>query len=108
MGAATYAKVHIGLRSVNSGGKLIGYVMVVRFAAGTLTDAAYAALLNQMAVNSKVTMTTTTVSGRLLGLGKIMGVYLGGYHNGDDAIMAIAPTAEDVVPIAQSVIAANS
>jgi hypothetical protein len=107
MGAATYAKVHVGLRSASSGGKLVGYVMVVRFAPGTLTDAAYAALLNQMAVNSKITLTTSTVSGRELALGKLMGVYLGGYHNGDDAIMAIAPTSADVVPIAQAIIAAN-
>jgi len=107
MGAATYAKVHIGLREVKRGGAAAAYLMVVRFKPGTLTDAAYLALLHQMQVNSKVTLKTSTVAGVPFTTSRILSVYLGGYHRGDDAIMVIAPIASKVIPLGEALIAAN-
>lgn len=105
--AATYAKVRVGLKLVYKGKTATAVVMVIRFPAGTLTDAAYQALRAQISRNSTVKVTTTMVAGYELTMGKTSVLYLGGYHHGDDAILVIAAHARDVVPVAAAVIAAN-
>ncbi|MEA2630257.1 MAG: hypothetical protein QOE66_476 [Chloroflexota bacterium] len=55
--------IGIGGREVTSSGLLAGYVFVIAFPAGVLTDASYQAMLGGIATGSQLTFTATTISG---------------------------------------------
>jgi hypothetical protein len=99
--------IGIGGREVTSGGLLAGYVFVIAFPAGVLTDASYQAMLGGIATGSQLTFTATTISGVSFSSGTTATSGLGAFRVGDHVVMVVAPTATTLTPIATALITAN-
>jgi hypothetical protein len=99
--------IGIGGREVTSSGLLAGYVFVIAFPAGVLTDASYQAMLGGIATGSQLTFTATTISGVSFSSGTTTTSGLGAFRVGDHVVMVVAPTATTLTPIATALITAN-
>jgi hypothetical protein len=99
--------IGIGGREVTSSGALAGYVFVIAFPAGVLTDASYQAMLGGIASSSQLTFTTATISGVSFSSGTTATSGLGAFRVGDHVVMVVTPTATTLTPIATALISAN-
>jgi hypothetical protein len=99
--------IGIGGREVTSSGALAGYVFVIAFPAGVLTDASYQAMLGGIATGSQTTFTATTISGVSFSSGTTATSGLGAFRVGDHVVMVVTPTATTLTGIATALITAN-
>ena len=99
--------IGIGGRQVNTNGALAGYVFVVGFPTGLLSDATYQGMLTGIERGSQVTFATTTISGVKVSSGSAATSGLGAFKSGDRVILLVTPTAGNVAPIATALISAN-
>jgi hypothetical protein len=99
--------IAVGGREIDSNGALAGYVMIMGFPAGFVTDSIYQAMLGGMTSSSQVTFTKTTVSGTEVSSGTMATAALGIYRAGDKIVMTFAPTATVLTPITTALVTAN-
>jgi hypothetical protein len=100
-------KVDVGVRAVDRGGTLVGYLMVGQFPAGVLADAFYQQALAKMASTMGVTISSTTIDGHVVATGHLGAVSIVAYHAGDAMIGTIAQTAARAKAVITALIAAN-
>jgi hypothetical protein len=99
--------VGVGGRTVTKDGKLVGYVFVIGFPAGMMTETAYQAMLTGMQSSMGVTFTTQTVSGVDVATGTSANANVGVMQNGDHIILTLTPTAAELPTVAKALIDAN-
>jgi hypothetical protein len=99
--------IGIGGREVTSSGTPAGFVFVIAFPAGALTDASYQAMLGGIASGSQMTFTATTISGVSFSSGTTATSGLGAFRVGDHVVMVVTPTATTLTGIATALITAN-
>lgn len=99
--------IGVGGRTIQTNGSLAGYLFVLSFPKGLLSDAAYQAMLNGLETSSQVTFAATTISGVKVSTGSTATSGLGVYHSGDKVIILMAPTASSLIPIATALISAS-
>jgi len=99
--------IGIGGRSVSTNGALVGYVLVIGFPSGILSDAAYQAMLDGIASSSQVTFTKTTVSSVEISSGTTATAGLAVYRAGDHILITITPTAASLTGVTTALVAAK-
>jgi hypothetical protein len=98
----------IGLRQVTANGTLAGFVMVMGFPSGILTDAAYAGALGGLGSSLGVTFKTSDVSGVTVSSATNATAGYAAYHDGDNLVLVITPPGGgEPDAIAKALIAAN-
>ncbi len=99
--------IGIGGREVVSNGALAGYVFVIAFPTGVLSDTAYQAMLGGIASGSQMTFTTTTISGVSFSSGTAATSGLGAFRVGDHVLMVATPTSKALTDVGTALITAN-
>jgi hypothetical protein len=100
--------IAFGGRAVLQDAKPAGYVFVIGFPAGVMSDITYQSVLGGLASSSNIQFTDSTVSGTTLSSGSNAQVGYGIFHVGDRIIMAVTPPGVPADPIAKALIAANA
>jgi hypothetical protein len=107
-GAGTFGSlVGVGGRTVTQDGKLVGYVFVIGFPAGMLSDVAYKAMVSGMQSSMGVTFTTQTISGTDVSIGSSATANMAVLQDGDHVVLALTPTAAELPKVAKALIDAN-
>jgi hypothetical protein len=98
----------VGLRQV-SGGKGVGNVLIVMgFPTGTLDDTSYAAVLTGITGSMQGgKLTKSTVEGVEVSSGTISQGTIAAFHIGDHLVFIVSSGAQEALPIAKAVVAAN-
>lgn len=99
--------IGLGGRGVVSNGTLVGYVLVIGFPTGIMSDAAYQSMLDGIASSSQLTFEKTTISGVEVSSGSTATAGLGVYRAVDDVIITITPTASSLGAVTTALVAAN-
>jgi hypothetical protein len=98
----------IGVRQVSDGGTIAGFVMVMGFPTGVLSETAYKAALGGLAQSLGVTFKTTDVSGTTVSSAASASAGYAAYQDGDDLVLVITPPgAGDPGAIAKALVTAN-
>jgi hypothetical protein len=107
-GMGAFASViQVGTREIQKAGTTVGYVLVIAFPAGTLTDETYKGFLAGIATTSTSTWKVVKVDNYSISTGTMSGISVGMFRAGDAVMLIMAPSAAEVVPIAKALIAAN-
>jgi hypothetical protein len=96
-----------GGRTVTKDGKVAGYVFVIGFPAGLLTDATYNVMVSGMQSSMGATFTTQTISGTDVSIGAAATGTIALLHSGDHLVMILTPTAAELPAMAKALIDAN-
>lgn len=99
--------IHVGLREVQKAGSTVGYVMVIEFPAGTLSDTTYNGFLSGIASTGDSTWKVVKVGDYAISTGTMSGLSVGMFKAGDAVMLIMSPTASEIVPIATALIEAN-
>jgi hypothetical protein len=99
--------IAFGGRAVETGGKSAGYVFVIGFPAGIMSEVTFQSVLAGLASSANLTFTTTTVAGKSLSTGSNAQVGYGVFQAGDAIDMVVTPPGAPAEPIARALIAAN-
>jgi hypothetical protein len=99
--------IGVGGKTVTQDGKLVGYVFVIGFPAGMLTDVAYKAMVTGMQSSMGVTFTTQTISGVDVSVGASATGNIAVFQDGDHVILALTPTPAELPKVAKAIIDAN-
>jgi hypothetical protein len=97
----------LGGREAVKDGALAGYVLVIGFPSGIMSDATYQSMLDGMASSSDVAFATTTVSGTKVSSGATGAAGLAVYRAGDNVVITITPTVETLGAITTALVTAN-
>ena len=107
-GAGTFGSlIGVGGKTVTQDGKLVGYVFVIGFPAGMLSDVAYKAMVTGMQSSMGATFTTQTISGVDVSIGSSATANMAVFQNGDHVVLALAPAAAELPKVAKALIDAN-
>ena len=107
-GMGAFASViHVGMREVQKAGATVGYVMVIEFPSGTLSDTTYNGFLAGITSTGDTTWKVVKVDSYSVSTGTMSGLSVGMFKAGDAVMLIMSPTAAEVVPIAKALIAAN-
>ncbi len=99
--------VGIGGREVVQNGSLAGYVIVIGFPAGILSDAAYQSMLTGIQSSSAIAFKKTTVSGVEVSSGATSNAGMSVYRNGDNVNLTITPTEASLAAVTTALVTAN-
>ena len=99
--------VGVGGRTVMQDDALVGYVFVIGFPSGLLSEAAYQAMLSGMEPGMGVTFETTTISGVDVATGESPTANVAVFQDGDHVILTLTPTAAELPVVAKAIIDAN-
>jgi hypothetical protein len=97
----------LGGREAVKDGALAGYVLVIGFPSGIMSDAVYQQMLQGMTSSSNVTFVKTTVSGTEVSSGATGTAGLGVYRAGDNVVITITPTVANLGAITTALVTAN-
>jgi hypothetical protein len=107
-GAGSFGSlVGVGGRTVTQDGKLVGYVFVIGFPAGMLSDVAYKAMVSGMQSSMGATFTTQTISGVDVSIGASSTANMAVLQDGDHVVLALTPTTAELPKVAKALIDAN-
>jgi hypothetical protein len=107
-GAGTFGSLMgVGGKTVTQDGKLVGYVFVIGFPAGMLSDVAYKAMVEGMQSSMGVTFTTQTISGVDVSIGSSASANMGVLQDGDHVVLVLTPTAAELPKVAKAIVDAN-
>ena len=107
-GAGTFGSlIGVGGKTVTQDGKLVGYVFVIGFPAGMLSDVAYKAMVTGMQSSMDATFTTQTISGVDVSVGSSSTANMAVFQDGDHVILALTPTPAELPKVAKALIDAN-
>lgn len=99
--------VHVGVREVQQGGTVAGYLMVVAFPRGTLTDTIYSQVINNLSMGAEQSFTSKLVSNVPVSFGSMSGGSVAVFRKGDLALITLSPTTADLTPVVAALIKAN-
>jgi hypothetical protein len=107
-GAGTFGSlIGVGGKTVTQDGKLAGYVFVIGFPAGMLSEVAYKAMVTGMQSSMDTTFTTQTISGVDVSVGSSAAANMAVFQNGDHVVLALTPTPAELPKVAKALIDAN-
>ncbi len=96
-----------GGRTITKDDKVAGYVFVIGFPAGLLTEATYNVMVSGMQSSMGATFTTETISGTDVSIGAASTGTIALLHSGDHLVMILTPTSAELPAMAKSLIDAN-
>ena len=96
-----------GGRTITKDGKVAGYVFVIGFPAGLLTEATYNVMVSGMQSSMGATFTTQTISGTDVSIGAAATGTIALLHSGDHLVMILTPTSAELPAMAKALIDAN-
>ncbi len=96
-----------GGRTITKDDKVAGYVFVIGFPAGLLTEATYNVMVSGMQSSMGATFTTQTISGTDVSIGAAATGTIALLHSGDHLVMILTPTAAELPVMAKALIDAN-
>lgn len=99
--------VKFGFRQVTGGTSIANILMVMAFPQGTLNDAGYAGAIGGMTTAMKAKVTTSMEGGIDVTSGTFQGGTMAAFHDGDHLLFVLSAQAQDALPIAKALIAAN-
>jgi hypothetical protein len=99
--------IGIGGRNVSEKGVLVGYILVIGFPPGVMSDAAYNAMVSGLASSTQVTLKTTTISGVTVSSGSSAAAGLSVFRDGDNVVVTLTPTAAGLTAITTALVTAN-
>ena len=106
VGAAA-SLIDFGGRDVVDDGALVGYVFIVGFEPGVLTDASYPSFLEGVKGSAKVTFKTVTISGVKVSTAPSGPGMMGLYRKGGDVVMVLTQSASGLAPVIRALVSAN-
>jgi hypothetical protein len=99
--------IGVGGKTITQDGKLVGYVFVIGFPAGMLSDVAYKAMVTGMQSSMGATFTTQTISGVDVSVGSSATANMAVFQDGDHVILALTPAPAELPKVAKAIIDAN-
>ena len=96
-----------GGRTITKDDKVAGYVFVIGFPAGLLTEATYKVMVSGMQSSMGATFTTETISGTDVSIGAAATGTIALLHSGDHLVMILTPVAAELPVMAKALIDAN-
>ena len=96
-----------GGRTITKDDKVAGYVFVIGFPAGLLTEATYKVMVSGMQSSMGATFTTQTISGTDVSIGAAATGTIALLHSGDHLVMILTPTSAELPAMAKALIDAN-
>ena len=99
--------IGIGGREVVQNGSLVGYVIVIGFPTGILSDAAYQTMLTGIESSSTIAFKKTTVSGVEVSSGATSNAGMSVFRKGDNVNLTITPTEASLTAVTTAVVTAN-
>jgi len=96
-----------GGRTITKDDKVAGYVFVIGFPAGLLTEATYKVMVSGMQSSMGATFTTETISGTDVSIGAAATGTIALLHSGDHLVMILTPTSAELPAMAKALIDAN-
>ena len=99
--------IGVGGKTVTQDGKLVGYVFVIGFPAGMLSEVAYKAMVTGMESSMDATFTTQSISGVDVSVGSSATANMAVFQDGDHVILALTPTPAELPKVAKALIDAN-
>jgi hypothetical protein len=99
--------VHVAMKTVQQKGTAAGYLMVVQFPAGTLSDDIYSQVVNNLSMGAESDFSPKLVSGVTVAFGSMSGGSVAVFRKGDLAFITLAPKTTDLTPIVDALIKVN-
>ena len=99
--------IGLGGRTITQDGKLVGYVFVIGFPTGMLSDTAYQAMLTGMEPGMGVSFKTEKISGVDVSVGESAAANVAVFQDGDNVVLTLSPTAAELPALAKALIDAN-
>ena len=99
--------IDVGGRTANKDGRVAGYVIVLGFPAGILTESTFDLLLTGLGSSSTTPFTETMISGVPVAVGTAATANMGIFRADDTIVMTLSPAAAEVPEIAKALIDAN-
>jgi len=96
-----------GGRTITKDDKVAGYVFVIGFPAGLLTEATYNVMVSGMQSSMGATFTTETISGTDVSIGAAATGTIALLHSGDHLVMILTPVSAELPVMAKALIDAN-
>ena len=96
-----------GGRTITKDDKVAGYVFVIGFPAGLLTEATYKVMVSGMQSSMGATFTTETISGTDVSIGAAATGTIALLHSGDHLVMILTPASAELPAMAKALIDAN-
>ena len=96
-----------GGRTITKDDKVAGYVFVIGFPAGLLTEATYKVMVSGMQSSMGATFTTETISGTDVSIGAAATGTIALLHSGDHLVMILTPVSAELPVMAKALIDAN-
>jgi len=104
---ALSSSITFGGREAVKDGALEGYVLVIGFPAGLLTDSSYPSVLAGMTATTKIKLVDKTIGGLEVSTGTSAAATMSVFHVGDHVIMVVTNKGGPAIAIATALISAN-
>ena len=103
-----YAKaVNVTVKSVQQGGTVAAYLMVVAFPRGTLSDDVYKQVITDLAMGSEADYPSKLVGGVSVAFGSMGGGSVAVFRKGDLVFITLATQTTDLTPVVSALVKAN-
>ncbi|HEY4751638.1 MAG TPA: hypothetical protein VIH37_00020, partial [Candidatus Limnocylindrales bacterium] len=99
--------VHASVKEIQQGGTTAGYLMVVAFPNGTLTDNVYQQVITDLSMGAESDFTTKPVGAVPVSYGTLGGGSVAVFRQGDLVMIALSPTTTDLTPVVTALVKAN-
>jgi hypothetical protein len=99
--------VPVAVKSIDQGGTVAAYLMVVAFPRGTLSDDVYKQVLTDLAIGAEADFTPKLISAVPVSFGTMSGGSVAVFRTGDLVFITLSPTTADLTPVVTSLVQVN-
>jgi hypothetical protein len=99
--------VRASVREIQQGGTVAGYLMVVAFPRGTLSDNIYSQVITDLSMGAEQPFTSKLISNVPVQFGSMGGGSVAVLREGDLALITLSPTTADLTPVVTALVKAN-
>jgi hypothetical protein len=99
--------VHASVKEIQQGGTTAGYLMVVAFPHGTLSDYVYQQVITDLSMGAESTFTTKPIGAVPVSFGTLGGGSVAVFRNGDLVLITLSPTTTDLTPVVTALVKTN-
>jgi hypothetical protein len=99
--------IGIGARNISEGGAPVGNVLVIGLPGGVMSDAVYQVMVDGLATNTGVSLTTSTISGVEVSSGSGAAAAMSVFRRGDTVIVTLMPTDSKLTAVTTALVTAN-
>ena len=99
--------IHVAVKSIDQGGTVAAYLMVVAFPRGTMSDAIYKQVLLDLSMGAEADFTSKLISAVPVSFGAMSGGSVAVFRSGDLVFITLSPQTTDLTPVVTSLVKVN-